>query len=174
MEHREREGIEELLRVYPEIHAHLTLILDQLVFPADIFRENPQITKIFEFYGMAVRNDMRRKGIASELIKQAIEVKKYFCKVFKEPYFVCFVLFLAVSSLARYRPVFTKSLRSQADRSVLWPGDWQILLLCIYVPAPFTESFDRLGKRMIFKVTGAGIELELHSSSWPFSERLFH
>ena len=36
-------------------------------------------------------------------------------------------------------------------RSVLWPGDWRILLLCIYIPAPFTESFDRLGRRMIFK-----------------------
>ena len=32
-------------------------------------------------------------------------------------------------------------------RSVLWPGGWRILLLCM--PAPFTESFDRLGRRMI-------------------------
>ena len=56
--------------------------------------------------------------------------------------------------------------------SVLWPGDWRILY--IYIPAPFTESFDRLGRRMIFKVAGAGIELELHSSSWDFSERLIH
>ena len=29
------------------------------------------------------------------------------------------------------------------------PGDWQILLLFIYIPAPFTKSFDRLGRRMI-------------------------
>ena len=57
-------------------------------------------------------------------------------------------------------------------QSVLWPGDWRILLLCIYIPAPFTESFDRLGRRMIFKVAGEGIELEPHNSSWPFSERL--
>ena len=59
-------------------------------------------------------------------------------------------------------------------RSVLWQGDWRILLLWIYIPAPFTESFDRLGRRMIFKVAGAGIELEPYSSSWPFSERLIH
>ena len=59
-------------------------------------------------------------------------------------------------------------------RSLLWLGDRRILLLCIYIPAPFTESFDRLGRRMIFKVAGAGIELELHSSSWPFSEYLIH
>ena len=32
---------------------------------------------------------------------------------------------------------------------VTGPGDWRILLLCIYIPAPFTESFDRLGRRMI-------------------------
>ena len=37
----------------------------------------------------------------------------------------------------------------QLSRSVLWPGDWQILLFCICIPAPFTESFDRLERRII-------------------------
>ena len=45
--------------------------------------------------------------------------------------------------------VFTKSL-PQSGRSVLRPGDWRILLLCLYIPAPFTESFDRLGRRIVF------------------------
>ena len=43
-----------------------------------------------------------------------------------------------------------------------------------FIYRPHSQShFDWLGRRMI-KVAGAGIELELHSSSWPFSERLIH
>ena len=88
--------------------------------------------------------------------------------------FVCFCCFESRSGykdrqIGRFSPS-----PSVVWRSVLWPGDWRILLLCTYIPAPFTESFDRLGRRMIFKVAGAGIELELHNSSWPFSERLIH
>ena len=45
--------------------------------------------------------------------------------------------------------VFTKSL-PQSGRSVLRPGDCRIILLCFYIPALFTESFDRLGRRIVF------------------------
>ena len=54
---------------------------------------------------------------------------------------------------------------------VLWQAYWRILLLCIYIPSPLTKSFDLFGRRMgCFKRPWAGIELELHSPSWPFSE----
>ena len=56
--------------------------------------------------------------------------------------FVC--LFLAASSLAPGTRIsfrwFSPS-PSVVWQSVLWPGDWRILLLCSYIPAPFTESF---------------------------------
>ena len=96
-------------------------------------------------------------------------------KIFFSRFFVWFFVFFCFvygcfESRSGYkdRPIrrFSPS-PSVVWRSVLWPGDWRILLLCIYIPAPFTESFDRLGRRMIFKVAGAGIELRLHSSSWP-------
>ena len=71
----------------------------------------------------------------------------------------CFFWFLAVSSLAPGTRIGLSAGFHKVRQSVLWPGDWRILLLCIYIPAPFTESVDRLGRRMIFKVAGAGIEL---------------
>ena len=56
----------------------------------------------------------------------------------------CFVCFGCFESCSGYkdRPIsrFSPS-PSVVWRSVLRPGDWRILLLCIYLPAPFTESF---------------------------------
>ena len=73
--------------------------------------------------------------------------------------FFCFVYF-RVSLLVHgsaYQLVFTKSLHSLAgqscDREI-----GEVLLVCIYIPAPFTESLDRLGRKMIcFKSPGMGL-----------------
>ena len=63
--------------------------------------------------------------------------------------FFCIFSSLAPGTWISLSLVFTKSL-PQPGRSVLQPGDWQILLVCFYIPAPFTESFDRLGRRIVF------------------------
>ena len=82
-------------------------------------------------------------------------------------------LFLAVSSLApgyKDRPISPPSYGSQSSDL-----DIDEFSYSAFIYRPHLQSlFDRLGRRMIFKVAGAGIELELHSSSWPFSERLVH
>ena len=53
-----------------------------------------------------------------------------------------------------------------SGRSALQPGDWLILLLCIYIPAPLTESFDLLRRRIILlqRSWSENRELELHST----------
>ena len=79
---------------------------------------------------------------------------------------ICFfVVFLAVSLRVQgsaYRPVFTKSLRSLAVGFVT--GRLTNSPTLHSYTGPIYRVFDQLGRRMIFKVAGAGIELRLHSS----------
>ena len=48
------------------------------------------------------------------------------------------------SLLAGFHQISPKS-----GRSILRPGDWRVLLLCIYIPALFTDAVCWLGRRMI-------------------------
>ena len=53
-------------------------------------------------------------------------------------------------------------------------GDWRILLLCFYIPALFTESFDRLGRRNVFasKVPEWELNLSYTAQVDPFPSAL--
>ena len=71
-----------------------------------------------------------------------------------------------------YQLVFTKSLHSLAgqscDREI---GEFSYSAF-IYRPHSPSLSTGYEGELFCFKGPGAGIELELHSPSWPFAERL--
>ena len=66
-------------------------------------------------------------------------------------------------------------------RSVLWPGDWRFLLLCFFISAPFTESIDRLGRRLISlqscqsgnRTRATQLELTLIRAPYPLDQRSF-
>ena len=79
---------------------------------------------------------------------------------------------------------FRISLLVSQSPSIVWQvslvtGDWWILILCIYSPAPFTQSFNRLGRRMISlqrsrnrtRVTQP--ELTLFRAPYPLDQRSF-
>ena len=44
--------------------------------PADIFRDFPEVNKIYDMFTLACHPDYRGRGIATELVRQALKVKK--------------------------------------------------------------------------------------------------
>ena len=92
--------------------------------------------------------------------------------------------FWAVSSLAQGTRIGLSAESPSPSigwRSVLWPGDWRILLICIYILSLFTESLDQVERRMIFLECGwsgnrtrvTQPELTLFRALYPLDQRSF-
>ena len=60
----------------PITHAYLMVLSDRLWHPNDIFSQFPNISKIFFFHSIGVDTAYRKKGIAKELVRQGIKVRK--------------------------------------------------------------------------------------------------
>ena len=74
---KERPSMEELLEDFPEPHAYLTRLLDSLAYPwQDVFERDPSVGRLFEMYGLAVVGSHRGRGIATELVRQALNAGK--------------------------------------------------------------------------------------------------
>ncbi len=74
---KERPSMEELLEDFPEPHAYLTRLLDSLAYPwQDVFERDPSVGRLFEMYGLAVVGSHRGRGIATELVRQALKAGK--------------------------------------------------------------------------------------------------
>jgi ribosomal protein S18 acetylase RimI-like enzyme len=61
----------------PTTHAYLMVLSDRLWHPNDIFKQYPDINKIFLFHSLGVHPDYRRNGIAKQLVTKGFEVCKY-------------------------------------------------------------------------------------------------
>ena len=68
----------------PTTHAYLMLLGDRLWHPNDIFKQYPEINKIFFFHALGVRPEYRKCGIAKQLVRKGFEV---FSSVGWEPTF---------------------------------------------------------------------------------------
>ena len=58
----------------PTTHAYLMVLSDRLWHPNDIFKQYPDINKIFLFHSLGVHPDFRRNGIAKQLVTKGFEV----------------------------------------------------------------------------------------------------
>ena len=68
----------------PTTHAYLMVLSDRLWHPNDIFKQYPDINKIFLFHSLGVHPDYRRNGIAKQLVTKGFEVCSYTGKSLSE------------------------------------------------------------------------------------------
>ena len=59
-----------------EIHAHIYMDVDRLIWLPDVFQKYPETNRIFNFYALGTDPSYRGRGIATQLVKQAFEVRK--------------------------------------------------------------------------------------------------
>ena len=58
----------------PRTHAYLMVLSDRLWHPNDVFKQYPDVNKIFFFHSLAVDPEYRRNGIAKKLVQKGLEV----------------------------------------------------------------------------------------------------
>ena len=56
-------------------HAHLMVLGDRLWHPNDIFKQYPNVGKIFFFHALGVKPEYRKRGIAKQLVQKGFEVR---------------------------------------------------------------------------------------------------
>ncbi len=59
----------------PELHAMMEVICVDHFYPPDFFADFPQSRKVIELDSVAVHANYRKRGIATELMKQGIKVQ---------------------------------------------------------------------------------------------------
>ncbi len=85
------------MKEHSEAWSLIFMVLDEMAFPLDIFNAHPGHDKLMNFIALSTRDDYRGRGIAGELVHQAIEVMlpltlitvshkiRYFYYVFRWP-----------------------------------------------------------------------------------------
>ncbi len=71
---KEKKSLEDLQKQFSKSYALMFLILDELMYPRDLIDSEPGHDKMMEFIALGTKDDYRGKGIAGELVNQAIEV----------------------------------------------------------------------------------------------------
>ncbi len=71
-----KETMQELLSQYPKAHALIMYLFDEALWPPDVFRRYPGHEKVFDFFALGTRPEYRGRGIAKELVRQAIKVAR--------------------------------------------------------------------------------------------------
>ncbi len=59
---------------FPKAHALIMYLFDEALWPPDIFHKYPGHSKIFDFFALGTLPEYRGRGIAKELVNQALKV----------------------------------------------------------------------------------------------------
>ena len=70
----DHDSLQSLLTSFPKPHAMLMFLLDELLWPMDLFEMEPTAHALMDMYAMGVRPEYRGRGIAGQLIQQAFKV----------------------------------------------------------------------------------------------------
>ena len=77
-----RDGVEprstftENCKVFPTLHASVMTLFDEIMFPGDIFDNNPDDTKYYDMFTLATKPGYRGKGIGKKLVQQSLVIAK--------------------------------------------------------------------------------------------------
>ena len=69
-------SFEEYNADLPDHFAAIQRLMDELLWPGDIFAQNTTVTKIYKFDALATHPDYRGRGLATKLVNQALVVAK--------------------------------------------------------------------------------------------------
>ena len=73
-----RSSFKENCKVFPTLHASIMTLFDELMFPGDIFDNNPDDKKYYDMFTLATKPGYRGKGIGKKLVQQSLAVGKAF------------------------------------------------------------------------------------------------
>ena len=71
-----RGTFEDFQKDFPDAHAAIMALFDELTYAGDIFEAHPDVRKIYEMFAMATHPEYRGRGIAGQLVEQALKVAK--------------------------------------------------------------------------------------------------
>jgi len=71
-----KQSFEAYCQDFPSTHAGILCLFDELMHSSDIFRQRPDVTKIYDMFALATLPNYRGKGLATQLVQQALLVAK--------------------------------------------------------------------------------------------------
>ena len=75
-QHDPKKTVQEHAETFPDLHAGVMALFDDLMYPGDVFVSNPDVNKIYDMFALATRPDYRGQGVASKLVKHALVVAR--------------------------------------------------------------------------------------------------
>lgn len=71
-----KSTFEENLKVFPELHASIMTLFDEIMYPGDIFEKHPQDTKYYDMFTLATKSTFRGRGIGKNCVEQSLKLAK--------------------------------------------------------------------------------------------------
>ena len=71
-----KQSFEAYCQDFPATHAGILCLFDELMHSSDIFRQRPDVTKIYDMFALATLPNYRGKGLATQLVQQALLVAR--------------------------------------------------------------------------------------------------
>ena len=71
-----KSTFEKYCQDFPETHAAIMAMFDELMWPGDVFSKYPSVNNIYDMFALATLPDYRGRGLATKLVQQALIVAK--------------------------------------------------------------------------------------------------
>lgn len=71
-----RSTFEENAKVFPELHASIMTLFDEIMYPGDIFEKYPEDTKFYDMFTLATKGSFRGRGIGKNCVEQSLKLAK--------------------------------------------------------------------------------------------------
>ena len=71
-----KSTFEKYCQDFPETHAAIMAMFDELMWPGDVFSKYPSVNNIYDMFALATLPDYRGRGLATKLVQQALIIAK--------------------------------------------------------------------------------------------------
>ena len=71
-----KQSFEDYCADFPKTHAAILTLFDEIMHSGDVFQRYPEVTKIYDMFALATLPNYRGRGLATNLVQQALLVAK--------------------------------------------------------------------------------------------------